>query len=231
MVGISNKKIAQGIGWTTVSTIVNGLTQILRLSILARFLDKSDFGIVAILTFILGLTQVFSDLGFSAAIMSEKKLSANRFLNLFWLQLITYVSLMFVMSLASPLIADYYNDDALILLVPIMLSEFLFVGIGKLYDTVLQKNIQFKTIAIRNICASVISLLFAVVLAIIGLGVYSLVISTVLNAIIVNIWNFIAGQKTYKLHIVRVDFKGTKDLIKVGIYQMGTQMLDYCRQS
>ena len=92
---------------------------------------------------------------------------------------------------------------------------------------VLQKNIQFKTIAIRNICASVISLLFAVVLAIIGLGVYSLVISTVLNAIIVNIWNFIAGQKTYKLHIVRVDFKGTKDLIKVGIYQMGTQMLDY----
>lgn len=227
MVEISNKKIAQGIGWTTVSTIVNGLTQILRLSILARFLDKSDFGIVAILTFILGLTQVFSDLGFSAAIMSEKKLSANRFLNLFWLQLITYVSLMFVMSLASPLIADYYNDDALILLVPIMLSEHLFVGIGKLYDTVLQKNIQFKTIAIRNICASVISLLFAVVLAIIGLGVYSLVISTVLNAIIVNIWNFIAGQKTYKLHIVRVDFKGTKDLIKVGIYQMGTQMLDY----
>lgn len=227
MVGISNKKIAQGIGWTTVSTIVNGLTQILRLSILARFLDKSDFGIVAILTFILGLTQVFSDLGFSAAIMSEKNLSTNRFLNLFWLQLITYVSLMFVMSLASPLIADYYNDDALIILVPIMLSELLFVGIGKLYDTVLQKNIQFKTIAIRNICASVISLLFAVVLAIIGLGVYSLVISTVLNAIIINIWNFIAGQKTYKLQIIRVDFKGTKDLIKVGIYQMGTQMLDY----
>lgn len=110
MVGISNKKIAQGIGWTTVSTIVNGLTQILRLSILARFLDKSDFGIVAILTFILGLTQVFSDLGFSAAIMSEKNLNRGRFLSLFWLQLMAFVGIMIIISLASPLIAKYYNQ-------------------------------------------------------------------------------------------------------------------------
>lgn len=65
--------IISGLGWTTVSTIANGLAQILRLTILSRFLSKEDFGIVAILTFILGLTQVFSDMGFSAAIMSQKK--------------------------------------------------------------------------------------------------------------------------------------------------------------
>lgn len=148
---ISRKKIAKGIGWTSVSTIVNGLTQILRLSILARFLEKGDFGIVAILTFILGLTQVFSDLGFSAAIMSEKELTRNRFLSLFWLQLIVFVGFMIIMSLISPLIARYYNNESLTILVPLMLSELVLVGIGKLYDTVLQKNLQFKIIAIRNI--------------------------------------------------------------------------------
>lgn len=227
MVGISNKKIAQGIGWTTVSTIVNGLTQILRLSILARFLDKSDFGIVAILTFILGLTQVFSDLGFSAAIMSEKNLNRGRFLSLFWLQLMAFVGIMIIISLASPLIAKYYNNESLIILVPLMLSELAFAGVGKLYDTVLQKNIQFKTIAIRNIFSSLISLVLAVVLAVVGCGVYSLVFSTLLNAFIVNLWNFLAGQKTYRVQFVRINFHETTDLIKVGSFQMGTQILDY----
>ena len=88
---LNNKQVAKGIGWTSISTIVNGLTQVLRLSILTRFLETSDFGLVAILTFILGLTQVFSDLGFSAAIMSEKELGRLRFLNLFWLQFLTFI--------------------------------------------------------------------------------------------------------------------------------------------
>lgn len=72
MGNLGANKILFGLGWTTLSTIVTGVTQILRLSILARFLNKEDFGVVAILTFVLGLTQVFSDLGFSASIMSEK---------------------------------------------------------------------------------------------------------------------------------------------------------------
>lgn len=224
---ISNRKVAYGIGWTSISTVVNGLTQILRLSILARFLDKSDFGIVAILTFILGLTQVFSDLGFSAAIMSEKKLDRFKFLNLYWIQLMVFIIIMIVMSSFSGFIADYYDNEMLVLLVPLMLSELVFVGIGKLYDTVLQKEMQFKTIAIRNVCASIISLIIAVVLAVLGAGVYSLVLSTIMNAAIVNVWNLIAGQKTYKLQFVRIDIFGTRDLIKVGAYQMGTQILDY----
>ena len=86
-------KTASGFGWTSISTIVNGLTQVLRLSILSRFLTKEDFGIVTIITFILGLTQVFSDLGFSAAIMSEKQLKGNSFNAVYWAQFFLYFSL------------------------------------------------------------------------------------------------------------------------------------------
>lgn len=224
---LNNKQVAKGIGWTSISTIVNGLTQVLRLSILTRFLETSDFGLVAILTFILGLTQVFSDLGFSAAIMSEKELGRLRFLNLFWLQFLTFIIIAIIISACSPLLAAYYNNSDLSVLIPIMLIELVFVGIGKLYDTVLQKQMQFKTIAIRNICASVISLVIAIVLAIVGAGVYSLIISTISNAAIVNIWNLLAGQQTYKLKLVKINYSATRDLIKVGAYQMGTQILDY----
>ena len=104
--------IISGLGWTTVSTIANGLAQILRLTILSRFLSKEDFGIVAILTFILGLTQVFSDMGFSAAIMSQKKISRSDFLSLYWLQFCVFIAMMFSVSVCSPLIANYYDSPS-----------------------------------------------------------------------------------------------------------------------
>lgn len=223
----NKKSIISGFGWTTVSTITNGLVQILRLSILSRFLSKEDFGIVAILTFILGLTQVFSDMGFSAAVMSQKKIENRNFLSLYWLQFWVFVIMMLAVSLCSPFIANYYKSPILLKLVPIMMSELFFVSLGKLYDTVLQKNMEFRTIAIRNMVTASISLLVAIVLALQGFGVYSLVVSTVSQSALVNIWNLKSGQNHYKLSFQKVDFGEAKALMKVGYYQMGSQIVDY----
>lgn len=224
---INKNSIIRGLGWTTISTITNGLVQILRLSILSRFLSKEDFGIVAILTLILGLTQVFSDMGFSAAIMSQKKIEKRNFLSLYWLQFLVFTFMMLSISLCSPFIANYYDSPILSKLVPIMMSELFFVSLGKLYDTVLQKNMEFRTIAIRNIVTASLSLFIAIILAIQGYGVYSLVISTVSQTAMVNIWNLKAGQNHYKLSMQKIDFKQAKELMKVGYYQMGTQIVDY----
>lgn len=223
----NKNKIISGIGWTTISTITNGLVQILRLSILSRYLTKEDFGIVAILTLILGLTQVFSDMGFSAAIMSQKKIEKSNFLSLYWLQFGVFVLMMLAISLCSPIIANYYDSPVLLILVPIMMSELFFVSLGKLYDTVLQKNMEFRTIAIRNIVTASLSLIIAVILAMQGYGVYSLVVSTVLQTAMVNVWNLKTGQKHYKLSFQKIKFKEAKNLMKVGYYQMGSQIVDY----
>lgn len=224
---INKNSIIRGLGWTTISTITNGLVQILRLSILSRFLSKEDFGIVAILTLILGLTQVFSDMGFSAAIMSQKKIDNRNFLSLYWLQFGVFTIMMLLISLCSPFIANYYDSPVLLKLVPIMMSELFFVSLGKLYDTVLQKNMEFRTIAIRNMVTASFSLIIAIILAIQGYGVYSLVISTVSQTAMVNIWNLKAGQNHYKLSLQKINFKEAKELMKVGYYQMGTQIVDY----
>lgn len=222
-----DKSIIVGIGWTSLSTLVNGLTQVLRLSILSRFLAKEDFGIVAILTFILGLTQVFSDMGFSASIMAQKNLDRKSFLNLYWIQFIVFNTMMVLIASFSSLIADCYNMSILKKLIPLMMLELFFISLGRLYDTVLQKNMQFKIIAIRNITTAFISLIIAVVIAVIGLGVYSLIISTVFNALSINFWNLFAGQSQYKLKFQKIKFKETRDLIRVGYFQMGTQIVDY----
>ena len=73
------KQAIKGAQWMSISTVTTSIVQILRLSILTRFLEKSDFGIVAIITFILGLTFTFTDLGFSSAIMYKQGLTRKEF--------------------------------------------------------------------------------------------------------------------------------------------------------
>ena len=221
------KRIAfSGVKWMTISTFTTTIIAVLRLSILTRFLDKSDFGIVALLTFVLGLTQTFADLGFASSIMHKQGLTKKEFAALYWIQLIVFVILYVIISAFSPMIASFYNEPSLTYLLPLSLFDLVFCGIGRLYDTVLQKELKFKTIAIRNIVCSLISLAVAIILAIEGYGVYSLVISTLFQTFTNNLWNAIAGQRYYKLQF-SVSIKESIALIKIGIYQMGTQIVDY----
>lgn len=223
---IENKKVILGAKWITASTLLDAIIQLLRVAILARFLTKSDFGIVAICTMVLGLTQVFADLGFSVGLMSRSKVTDKEFSSVFWFQFILFMLLYIFLSCLSPLIANFYNEGSLTSLIPISLLSLLFWGIGKLYDTVIHKNMQYKIMAVRSIVASLLSLIFAYVFCMRGLGIYSLLFSTLLYTAIVNIWNFVAGQRQFKLKF-HLSFFEAMPYLKIGIYNMGTRILDY----
>ncbi len=218
--------VISGTKWTTASTLCTAIVQILRVSILARFLEKSDFGVVAIVTLIFGLVETFGDLGFSTAIMHKKDIKDNEFSSLFWMQLLLFVGIYLVSCLFTGVISDSYGEPALMHALPVALSGLILFAIGKLYDTVLQKQFQFKVIAIRNIVAALLSLVVAVVLAVLGAGLYSLIISTLLQTLIVNVWNFAVGFKQYRIKFY-INFKEVLPLIKIGFFQTGTQIIDY----
>lgn len=221
-----SKKIISGTFWTSLSTIIVALVQISRLGILARFLDKTDFGIVAILTFVLGLTHTFCDMGFSSAIMHKQDLNSKEFSSLYWLQFIVFILMYIVMCGLSYPISTIYKEPILRTLIPIALLDLLFKGFGQLYETLLLKNFQFKVIAVRNVISSILSLFIAIVLAIKGMGVYSLIISTLFNTLMLNLWNLLLGYKRLPLK-KECSFSIVKPLVKIGLYQTGTQIVDY----
>ena len=222
----NTKNILSGTVWTSIATAIEALSQIIKLAVLARFLTKEDFGVVAICNVILGLVSVFADMGFSVGVMSKKNVTQKEFSSLFWMQMFVVTILYILLSLLSPIVSSLYNTPELTLILPLSLLSLLFYGIGKLYDTVIHKEMLFKTMAIRGIVASVISLIFSIVLCCLNCGVYSLVISAILSSLIVSIWNYAAGQRQYKL-LFHFTLNEIKPFLKIGIYRMGTQICDY----
>lgn len=224
---MDNKRtVISGAKWMSISTIVTSLVAILRLSILAHFLEKSDFGIVAILTFIHGLTIMFSNMGFATVVLHKQDLKKSEFSSLFWIQMLVYAVLYLVMICFTKPIAIFYSEPLLNILLPLSLVDLFFTAFGTLYEAVLQKDFQFRVIAIRNITSNILSLLLAVLMAIMGFGVYTLVISTLFASLFLAVWNFIIGQKFLKLQF-HCSIKEVSPLIKIGLYQTGTLIVDY----
>ena len=223
---INTKQVVKGTAWMSVSTGIVAFFQILSLVVLTRFLTKGEFGIVAIVTMVLGIVHTMADLGFSAVVMHKRNLSEKEFSSLYWIQLILFVAIYLVSIAISPLIASFYNEPSLSYLIPISLFALIFMGIGMLYNTMLQKNKEFKTIAIRNIVASSSSFVLAVILAVSGFGVYSLILSTLFQTAVLHLWNFFSGVKYIKVHKY-ISFVEVKPLIRIGLYQTGTQLIDY----
>ena len=224
---MSDKDVAlKGGFWTSVSTGVVMLAQFARVIILTRFLEKSDFGAVAIINMVIGLCLSFTDLGFSSVIMYKQRLTDREFSSLYWTQFVLFGFLYVILSLTSPLVASYYKTPILAALIPLSGLSVIFQALGKLYDSVLQKKYQFKALALRNIISNVLSLLLAWYLAYKGYGVYSLVYSTLCSIVIVNIWNLVSGFKYQRVSFT-FSFKEVLPLAKIGIYQTGTRIVDF----
>ncbi len=224
---MSDRSIAlKGGFWMSISTAVTMLSQFLRLIILTRFLDKGDFGIVSIINLVIGLCLTFTDLGFATSIMYKRDISDREFSTLFWIQFILFTLIYVVLVFVSPLVSAFYKESILATLIPLAGLSILFQAIGKLYDSVLQKQYKFRLLALLAIFTNIVSLIIAWVLASKGYGVYSLILSTLFQVGFLNIGLFILGFKLQKV-VLRFNFKEAVPLVKIGFYQTGTKISDF----
>ena len=212
--------------WTGISTAVTLVATFARVMILTRFLEKSDFGVVSIINMVIGLCTTFTDLGFASVIMYKQKLTDKEFSSLFWTQLILFSFIYLILWGLAPLFSSFYEEPSLSVLIPIASLSVICQAFGKLYDSVLQKQYQFKLLAFRNIISNFASLILAGWMAWAGYGVYSLVFSTLCQVVILNLWNFLSGIKMQKVRFM-YDFMEILPLIKIGVYQTGTRILDF----
>ncbi|MDM1444011.1 MOP flippase family protein [Myroides odoratimimus] len=219
-------QIKSGIGWTAISTIVIAIVAIVKVSVLARYLDKSDFGLMAIVTFIISFMELFNDFGISIGILHKQNISKNEYHSLYWINLAISVFLFFILLGITPFISSFYNMPELKYLLILIGINLIISGIGRQFKTIEQKELRFKFIALVDILGAVFSLFLAIWLAVYGYGVLSLVYSLIIQFSIVNLCYFVNGLKRHGLSF-HFKFKETVPFLKIGAYQVGGQVANY----
>lgn len=221
-----DKQVKTGVKWTTISTVVLAVVAILKISILTRFLDKSDFGLMALVTFVMGFMELFNDMGITSAILHKQGITKKQYASLYWINWMASIIMYLLLLVITPLVASFYDQSLLNTLIPLIGLNLILSAIGRQYKTIEQKNLLFNTISIIDIIGALLSLGLSVFLAIYGYGVFALVYSVVFQALFSNFSYFIIGLRKYGL-LFHFKFHETKEFLKIGMYQVGGQVVNY----
>lgn len=219
-------KTISGVKWTSVSTVTLAVVGLLKISILARFLDSADFGLMALVFFVLGFMNLFMDMGLTSAILHKQEISDKEYASLYWINIIFSLILFGMISLASPYIATFYEELELTVLIPLMATSIMLSALGSQFKTVEQKHLNFKYIAIIDIIGAAIGLVLGVIMAIFEYEVYALVYAALTQYAISNIIYFINGLWKRGM-LFHFKYGETKPFLKIGIYQVGGQVINY----
>lgn len=144
--------------------------------ILARLLSPEDFGLVAMVMVFFEFSSVFVESGFSTALIREKTISeidkSTTFIFNFAAALVFYAVLFF----SAPAIAAFFNQESLVWIVRIMGLNLIFSSFSIIQHSMLVQQIDFKNQTKVRFFTVIISGTAAILLALNGYGVWSLVV-------------------------------------------------------
>jgi O-antigen/teichoic acid export membrane protein len=176
------KSVVAGVKWTLLSYTVGRLLSLVSSVLLARLLTPADFGLMAMATVIISFVDLFSNLGTAAAIIQQRTLSRELISSLFWLNVAFGVAVTTVLFLLAPVLAGLYREPRLVEVMQCLALTLCVGGLRSVHQALLQRELAFDTLAKVEIVAGLVSLVGGVVLALLGFGVWSLVVQSV-------IWN------------------------------------------
>lgn len=186
------EKTAKGLFWGGLS---NGIQQLLNLVFgifLARILDANDYGMVGMLTIFSQIAASLQESGFIAAIANKKEVTHRDYNAVFWFSTLAGLVLYAILFFCAPLIADFYDEPALIPLARFSFLTFFISSFGIAPRAVLFRNLKARESAIASIAALSISGVVGIILAHNGMSYWGLAIQTFIFATIVMLlsWYF-----------------------------------------
>ncbi|MBO4589986.1 MAG: lipopolysaccharide biosynthesis protein, partial [Bacteroidaceae bacterium] len=209
---LKNKTVS-GMLWTSIGKFgTMGLNFISNL-VLARLLLPSDYGTIGMLHIFIGVSSVFVTAGFGMALVQKKNPTHIDFTSVFYWNLVASIVFYFILFLCGPAISRFYAMPELCTILRVQSLSLIIQSFSTVQSCLLQKQLRFKELAVRNLIATLVGTIIGIVMAYKGLGVWSLVVShlvSILSAVLL-LWKMSAWRPTWEF-----SWKSLKDLFSFG---------------
>lgn len=172
-----------GMVWSGLGFGAQGIGQFLVVIVFARYLTKSDNGVVAAALIVIALGQLFTEAGFGPAVVQRERLTDEHVRSAFALSVLAGLFMTVVVYLTAPLAADFFHQPRLEDVMRGLAFVFALQGPGVVAMALLQRDLDFKSIAIAETVSYFLGFAaVGVVLAMSGLGVASIVVAQLCQA-------------------------------------------------
>lgn len=222
MSSLKRKTIA-GLKWSAIERVAfQGVSFIISI-IIARILSPSDYGIVGMIAIFIGISNVFINAGFGAALIRKKDRSELDFSTVFFYNILAAVICYILLYISAPWIANFYETPLLIIVTRVVGLNIIIGAFGTLHRTKLVIAIDFKTQTKVTIVSLLITGGVGIFLAIKGFGVWALIFQRLSSTLVTTglLWLFVRWKPLFRL-----SFKSFRELFGFGSKLMLSGLLD-----
>ena len=149
-----------------------------------RFLAPADYGLMAMASVFLGLFFPLADLGFGSAAVQAQTLDREQQRRILGTVMLTNLVGSAALFAGAPLVAAFFGEPRLIILVRVLSLQFLLLATYVLPQAHVVRAMEFRTQASINVASMMSAAVVALVLAATGFGVWALVGGVLLSQVV-----------------------------------------------
>jgi O-antigen/teichoic acid export membrane protein len=180
--------------WTSAAAAARALMQVAQVAVLARLLAPEDYGLMAIVGVVLGFAALLADLGVNSAYVQRQDVTPVQRSSLFWLNVGMSAVLTVLLIATSPFISSFFGDERLTPLLMLSSTSFVISALGQQVRMSAEKALDFRPVVLVEVGAALMGFVSAVVAALSGWGVYSLIFGGIVSTLSSTVlaWVFLA---------------------------------------
>lgn len=187
-------KTVKGTVWSTLERFsVQGISFVVMI-VMARILTPEDYGIVAMLSIFIAISQSIIDSGFSQALIRKQDRSEIDNSTVFYFNIGVGIILYLILFFSAPLIARFYEEPLLVPITRVIGLNLIFNSFCVVQRALFTINLDFKTQAKASLLGVIISGILGIWMAEKDFGVWAIVWQQLSNLSIVTIFFWVFSK-------------------------------------
>jgi len=221
-VKVLEQKTVHGVTCVALITIIRRFLNFIVKIILARLLEPTDFGLVAIGLLVINTFDLFRELGFSSALIYKGDDSEHTAANTAFIILPIIGTILFVVSyISAHYIATFFNNPTIEHIIRILSLTFIISSFGNVPYTLIEKELEFKKEVLPETISRIGYACVAIGLALLGYGVWSIVYGQVISVALLTVFVWLVSDWRPSFNF---DITVAKDLFGYGKHALAASI-------
>jgi len=220
------RKVFNGIAWRSSADFGQMILLIAFTAVLARLLNRADFGLVAMALLVNRFIRSVTQIGFGTAIIQSQEVTKAKISAIFFIQVGINFMVSLICFLSAPLAALFFNEPRVEQIIRVLAWLIVIDSLG-FPNILMRKRLHFAGISILQIASIIIGNIVGIYMAIKGFGAWALVFRLLIQHVLAStiIWPIA------KWFPKRPDFNGLGKLFKFGFHMLGSNIFYYFSQN
>ena len=210
--------------WSTLLKIPTQAAAFVLSLIVARILMPGDYGVMGVAMMLIGFANLFTDFGFSSAIVQKQIKDEDTLRSIFTFNFAVSTALAVLFSLSARFIAEFFKSADCKNVVIVMSSFFVITSFSAVPRAILRRDLDFKTLSLVDTGGAILMGVVTLLLALAHFRYWALALGQLLPTVVTTLYVCIHVRW---LPVVAYKHSSMKHIVDFGFWNVLKTQLEF----